>query len=96
MSEGFTARRAAAYRKLDEAIAALHRVIIEEEAEAEGSVVPEVPVDAVLLIGAQFIDADGDRMGRTILCPRGGWQPPYITAGLLTMATASLTQACSE
>lgn len=46
----------------------------------------EVMTDAVLVIGAQSIDDDGDRIGRVVVFGRGGSQPPYITVGLLEYA----------
>lgn len=48
----------------------------------------ELVCDAVLLLGVQYIDEDGDRAGYVDILPRHGWQPPYITAGLLEMARA--------
>lgn len=54
---------------------------------------PEMmPIDAVLIIGSQYIDKDGDRCGAVDIAPRHGWQPGYITAGLLAMATARVTE----
>ena len=52
----------------------------------------EIAVDAVLIIGRQFIDEDGDRNGCVQIIPRHGWQPGYITAGLLATANAQVTQ----
>lgn len=49
-----------------------------------------VPVDAVLIIGYQAIDDDGDRTGRMLICPRSGSQPLYITKGLITQALDTL------
>lgn len=46
----------------------------------------EVITDAVLILGSQKIDDDGDRVGRVGNFPRYGSQPSYITAGLLTEA----------
>jgi hypothetical protein len=43
----------------------------------------EVVTDAVLIIAAQHVDDDGDRCGRVFLFPRNGYQPEYITKGLL-------------
>lgn len=51
----------------------------------------EVPVDAVLIIGSQYICDDGDRSGYVTIHPHSGWAPPYITAGLLTMALSRVT-----
>lgn len=87
-SEEFAARRKAAYVKLDEAIAALHELFLSEEDNPESR---DIAVDAVLLIGSQSYDEDGDRTGCVTICPRGGYQPGYITAGLLAMATAVVT-----
>lgn len=80
MSDEFDAvKRKAAYALLDQAIEALTDLCRDED-------VTEMPVDAVLLIGLQWIDSDGDRGGAVQICPRGGWQPGYLTAGLLTQA----------
>lgn len=50
----------------------------------------EIACDAVLLIGMQFVDDDGYRSGYVNIVPRHGWQPAYITAGLLTMAQVAV------
>lgn len=83
-----TAQRKAAYAKLDEAIEALVSL---PRGNDDDDDIPEVAVDAVLLIGTQFIDDDGDRSGCLTICPRGGWQPGYITAGLIAQALATVT-----
>lgn len=88
----FAARRKAAYAKLDEAIEELFALFVSEEAEREDyEPVGEVATDAVLVIGSQFYDNDGHRSGCVTIAPRQGWQPGYITAGLLTMALARVT-----
>lgn len=43
----------------------------------------EVITDAVLLVAAQHVDDDGDRCGRVFVFPRHGYQPIYITKGML-------------
>ncbi|AIM50226.1 hypothetical protein PBI_BUZZLYSEYEAR_104 [Mycobacterium phage BuzzLyseyear] len=53
----------------------------------------EMAVDAVLLIGMQYLYDDGDRGGYVNIIPRGGWQPGYITAGLLSMAQARVVES---
>jgi hypothetical protein len=66
-------------------------MLIETNAE-EGDPSPEMmAVDAVLLIGCQWIDEDGDRCGSVNVLPRNGCQPAYATAGLLTAAHARVT-----
>lgn len=66
-----------------EAVQALEDAVraIGEYALDEGS--GEIVTDAVIILGAQHIDEDGDRTGRVIIFPRHGSQPPYITSGLL-------------
>lgn len=78
----FEARKKAAYSKLDEALSML--AALHQHPEDDSS----VPVDAVLLIGSQWFDEDGDRTGSVIICPRGGWQPGYITSGLIHQAVS--------
>ncbi|GAB4710618.1 DUF7213 family protein [Mycobacterium avium] len=46
----------------------------------------EVVTDAVLLLAAQHVDEDGDRCGRVFVFPRHGYQPVYITKGMLSDA----------
>lgn len=65
----------------------LHELFASEADETTG----EVATDAVLLIGSQYFNDEGDRSGCVTICPRGGWQPGYITAGLLAMATPIVT-----
>jgi hypothetical protein len=91
-ADDFDARRKAAYAKLDEVIDELNRIYTEEAREEHGDVVSDdVATDAVLVIGSQSFDEDGDRTGCVTICPRGGSQPAYITAGLLAMATVRVT-----
>ena len=78
-----------AYRKLDEAIAALAQWYVDEDGENW------IPTDAVLVIGSQQYDEDGDRVGSIRVFPRNGCQPTYITAGLLDSAKTFLYNATS-
>lgn len=68
----------AAYRQLDEAVAALHQLMESGEPEP-----PAVPTDYVLIVGSMFIDKSGGRCGVTRWFPKGRSQPTYITKGLL-------------
>lgn len=80
--------RAEAFAALEDAIAKIAALDIEEG---------EIACDAVLLIGMQFVDSDGDRSGYVNIIPRHGWQPAYITAGLLAQAqTAVLRPPVSQ
>ena len=40
-------------------------------------------VDAVLVLGVQHVEDDGDRVGYVEVFPRGGSQPSYVTRGML-------------
>lgn len=86
--------RKEAYEALKEAIAKANAYMnaVEAEEAEDGSPPEMVAVDAVLLIGTQWIDEDGDRCGATNVLPRHGWQPGYITAGLLTTAHARVVE----
>lgn len=53
----------------------------------------DIVTDAVLVLGAQYIDDDGDGLGRVIVFPRYGSQPPYITLGLLGEAGRLIRRA---
>jgi hypothetical protein len=75
------AARAAAFAALEDAITKIAALPCDCHA---------IPVDAVLLIGMQYIDDDGDRSGYVNIVARNGWQPAYITAGLLEMAKVSV------
>ncbi|MFA4080492.1 hypothetical protein ONA92_02100 [Mycobacteroides salmoniphilum] len=55
-----------------------------------------IPTDYVLVVGAQLIDDDGDRVGGVSYFPKGGSQPPYITAGLLEVARAMLAGQAND
>jgi hypothetical protein len=75
------AEHAAAYRKLDEAVNDLHRILEVEQPDP-----PSAPTDYVLLVGYQYIDDDNDRGGIVCVYPKDGSQPAYITTGLLDIA----------
>lgn len=72
--------RAEAIQALDDAINAVGHYCLDSD---------DVVTDAVLVLGAQCIDDDGD----LITFPRGGSQPPYITVGLLVGARQLIEQA---
>lgn len=82
-----TPAQKAAYAKLDEAIDALVEAY---RGTDHGSDDGDVAVDAVLLVGMQAVDEDGDRVGAVSCYPRYGSQPAYITHGLVTRADAVL------
>lgn len=46
----------------------------------------EVITDAVLIVGSQYVDEDGDRCGHVFMFPRNGSQPSYITLGPIETA----------
>lgn len=75
--------RAAACAALEEAITALASYCCDPD---------DMVTDAVLVLGAQYIDDDGDRLGRVIVFPRHGSQPPYISVGLLESARRLIEQ----
>lgn len=83
--------RKEAYEALEDAILKVNAMLIAADDE-DGEDVPEMmAVDAVLLIGSQWIDEEGDRCGVVNIIPRHGWQPGYVTAGLLATAQARVT-----
>lgn len=86
--EYFAVRKQAAYAKLDEAIEELSAVFCEVDGE--------IAVDAVLIVGAQSVDEDGDRVGGVTIFPRHGCQPLYITSGLISHGLAVLRSACCD
>lgn len=85
----FEARKKAAYAKFDDAIVELSNVFCEVDGE--------IAVDAVLIVGAQRVDDDGDRVGGVTIFPRHGSQPFYITSGLMSHGLAVLNYtACRD
>jgi hypothetical protein len=72
-----------AYKALDEAI---HQLLASAEKPDGDEAWPETATDAVLVVGTQWFDSDGDRGGRIFMFPRHGSQPPYITEGMLHTA----------
>lgn len=81
-------RRAAAYRKLDEAVRELTEISHTED--DDGDPTRYMPTDYVLIVGVQGIDDDGDRVGYVTMLPKDGCQPRYITMGLLTQINDNL------
>lgn len=69
--------RPEACKALEDAVAAIAEYVLDGD---------EVVTDAVIILGAQNINEDGDRGGRVLVFPRHGSQPPYITIGLLDAA----------
>lgn len=47
-------------------------------------------IDAVLIVGTQWIDQQGDRCGGISVLPRHGSQPYYATIGLLEAARSKI------
>lgn len=56
----------------------------------------ELITDLVIIVGAQHVDDEGDRCGRTLVIPRNGSQPTYVTKGLLTEALDLIRTAQQE
>ncbi|SHT85650.1 Uncharacterised protein [Mycobacteroides abscessus subsp. bolletii] len=81
-------RRAAAYRKLDEATRELAKISRAED--DDGDPTQYVPTDYVLIVGLQGIDEDGDRVGYVTMFPKDGCQPRYITTGILAQINDTL------
>lgn len=73
---------AEARQAIEDAIAAVVKLMADSD---------EIATDAVLILGVQRIDDDGDRDGRVISFPRHGCQPPYITLGLIDSARNLIT-----
>lgn len=69
--------RAEACQALENAIRALAAHALDAD---------DIVTDAVIILGAQYIDDDGDRIGRVVTFPRHGSQPTYITLGLIDSA----------
>lgn len=69
----YQAQSKAAFALLDQAITACTRL-----SGCDG-----VAVDAVLIVGIQHVDTDGDRLGHVEVYPRSGAQPSYITRGII-------------
>lgn len=78
MADVTEAEWVAAYQQLDAAVMALHRLTEKRDPEP-----PAVPVDYVLVVGAMWVDEYGQRSGATGTFPKDGFQPAYITKGLL-------------
>lgn len=81
-------RKAAAYRKLDEATRELAEISRAED--DDGDLTQYMPTDYVLIVGLQGIDDDGDRVGYVTMFAKDGCQPRYITTGLLTQINDSM------
>jgi hypothetical protein len=86
--------RKEAYAALEDAIVKVNAMLIaaEDENDDDDTNPEMMAVDAVLLIGSQWIDEEGDRNGVVNIIPRNGWQPGYITAGLLATAQARVIE----
>lgn len=75
-----------AYKALDDAIEALSRF---SDPDGEDG---DLAVDAVLIVGFQKYDDEGNRVSTTAIYPRNGGQPCYITMGLLHMALLRIAE----
>jgi len=84
--------RSRAYHALEEAIGAFMDVIREENDDCDDV----MAVDAVLILGTQWIDDDGDRAGSVTGFPRTGSQPYYTTLGLVEATRSMLLNTASE
>lgn len=71
--------RSRAHHALEQAVSALMDSLRENHDDYDDV----VAVDAVLIIGTQWIDDDGDRAGGVSALPRHGSQPYYTTLGLV-------------
>jgi hypothetical protein len=80
-------KRAAVIKALEDAIEAFNGLMRASNDDCDDV----MAVDAVLIVGSQWIDEDGDRCGGVSFFPRNGCQPSYITAGLLDLAREQLT-----
>lgn len=64
-------RRAAAYQRLDEVVRELTAITEDESDDGQPRY---TATDYVLIVGAQTIDNDGDRVGYVTVYPQGGSQ----------------------
>lgn len=80
----------AALNRLEDVVNEIHRLCADPDEPTS------IPTDYVLVVGAQLIDDDGDRVGGVSYFPKGGSQPPYITAGLLEVARAMLAGQAND
>ncbi|QSM04895.1 Uncharacterised protein [Mycobacteroides abscessus subsp. bolletii] len=80
----------AAFNRLEDVVNEIHRLCADSDEPTS------IPTDYVLVVGAQLIDDDGDRVGGVSYFPKGGSQPPYITAGLLEVARAMLARQAAD
>lgn len=83
--------RSRAINALEEAVDALVEVIREANDDCDDV----MAIDAVLILGTQWIDDDGDRCGGVSVLPRTGSQPYYTTLGLLDAARRQLLDSAS-
>lgn len=81
---------ATAYKALEDAIEALS---LNADPDGEDG---DLAVDAVLLVGYQKYDDEGNRRSTTAIYPRNGSQPSYITMGLLHMALLRIVESRQE
>ncbi|MFT9573649.1 hypothetical protein [Mycobacteroides abscessus] len=86
-------RRAAAYRRLDEVVRELTAITEDESDDGQPRY---TATDYVLIVGAQTIDNDGDRVGYVTVYPQGGSQPSYITTGLVAQARGFLAASPAD
>lgn len=86
-------RRAAAYQRLDEVVRELTAITEDESDDGQ----PRYTATGyVLIVGAQTIDNDGDRVGYVTVYPQGGSQPSYITTGLVAQAQGFLAASPAD
>ncbi|WP_301119815.1 DUF7213 family protein [Mycolicibacterium fortuitum] len=93
MSGDLESRRRALYKRLDDLAADFAELTVDShkanctDCDSHPAL---APADYMLVIGCMFIDDEGDRNGTVLAFPRDGYQPPYVTVGLLSTALSQM------